>query len=196
MCPQKQGKEKQYVLVRPFWVNNDYHRNLSGVLTKEEDRSIFEDDLQPHFLPKDHFTVDVSGILSSTDPDFLSDVDSHEDFQVMAVQSVYCYNCCDRPAINSRQVINPEERRKCSSCNNMPDTEQHYGSAMVILKKRDRFLQVRFFMDNLKTLFKVDDITYSNKLLQQLKTQVPVTGRDRFTNTGVEILSVKRRIDA
>ncbi|XP_052813996.1 ELMO domain-containing protein C-like [Mya arenaria] len=65
----------------------------------------------------------------------------------------------------------------------MPDTEQHNGSAMVILKKKDRFSQVRFFMDNLKKLFKVDDITDSNKLLQQLKTQVPVTARGRFTNT-------------
>ncbi|WAR10235.1 hypothetical protein MAR_035311, partial [Mya arenaria] len=106
------------------------------------------------FLAKDHITVDVSGILSSTDPDFLSDVDSTEYFQVMAVQSKKFAD------------------GKCPSCNKMPDTEQHNGSAMV-----------RFFMDNLKKLFKVDDITDSNKLLQQLKTQVPVTARGRFTNT-------------
>ncbi|WAR10258.1 hypothetical protein MAR_035334, partial [Mya arenaria] len=118
-----------------------------------------------HFIAKDHITVDVSGILSSTAPDFLSDVDSTEYFQVMAVQSKKFAD------------------GKCPSCNKMPDTEQHNGSAMVILKKKDRFSQVRFFMDNLKKLFKVDDITDSNKLLQQLKTQVPVTARGRFTNT-------------
>ncbi|WAQ95041.1 hypothetical protein MAR_007512, partial [Mya arenaria] len=68
---------------------------------------------------------------------------------------------------------------KRPSCNKMSDIEQHYGSAMVILKKKT----VRFFMDNLKKLFKVDDITDSNKLLQQLKTQVPVTYRGRCANT-------------
>ncbi|WAR17139.1 hypothetical protein MAR_031733, partial [Mya arenaria] len=83
---------------------------------------------------------------SSTDPDFLSDVDSTEDFQVMAVQN--------------EKIADG----KCPPCNKMPDTEQHNGSAMVILKKKDRFSQARF-MDNLKKLFKVDDITDSNKLL-------------------------------
>ncbi|WAQ95787.1 AN-like protein [Mya arenaria] len=104
---------------------------------------------QRRFLPKDHITVDVSGILSSTDPDFLSDVDSTEVFQVMAVKSVYCYQCCDRPACINEKIADG----KCPSCNKMPDTEQHYGSAMVILKKKKRFSQVRFFVDNLKKLF-------------------------------------------
>ncbi|WAR25954.1 hypothetical protein MAR_011658 [Mya arenaria] len=104
----------------------------------------------------------VSGILSNTDPDFLSEVDSTEDFQVIAVQSVYCYQCCDRPETRKSQMANVHPATRCQTLND---------------------IMVRFFMDNLKKLFKVDDNTDSNKLLQQLKTQVPVTERGRFTNT-------------
>ncbi|WAQ95034.1 hypothetical protein MAR_007505 [Mya arenaria] len=108
--------------------------------------------------------------------DLLLDVESTEDFQVMPV---YCFQCFDRIACRNEKIANG----KRPSCNKMSDIEQHYGSAMVILKKKKRFSQVRFFMDNLKKLFKVDDITDSNKLLQQLKTQVPVTYGGRCTNT-------------
>ncbi|WAR30161.1 hypothetical protein MAR_003729, partial [Mya arenaria] len=66
----------------------------------------------------------------------------------MAVQSVYCYQCCDRPETRKSHMANVHPATKCQTMDNIME---------------------RFFMDKMKKLFKVNDITDSNKLLQKLK---------------------------
>ena len=42
------------------------------------------------FLPAEHIGIDVSNIPLCTDRDFMEDIDLTNDFEVMAVQNVYC----------------------------------------------------------------------------------------------------------
>ncbi|XP_052813756.1 uncharacterized protein LOC128240853 [Mya arenaria] len=143
------------------------------------------------FLPQEHIPIDVTTIPSTDDADFKADETTVEAITVIAAQSAYSYQACDKPICRNKKIL---DDGTCPTCHNKPSTEAHYSSALLnIARENNNFNEIRIFQDNLLKLFPDIPTNDSAAMMTHMKSAVPVSAKGRFTRTGLEILSTKRK---
>lgn len=81
----------------------------------------------------------------------------------------------------------------CPSCRKASEIEKFYSNAVIVLKRDTSFLTIKLFEDELKNLFDLPTINGSTDLKKQLLQQLPINAKGIFSNSGLKVISRKRK---